>query len=194
MMDQETESLWSQILGRAMRGELEGTELEMLPAEMITWEAWLRDHPDTTVLDLRRTSKMFEADFYRRPADFSYAWTSGFRAYSITFDVLLEHPVINLIIDGWPLVVTFDVESTAAHLLSRRIDGMELYFVSEGESRMSDKQTGTVWNQNTGIALEGPLKGKSLEHQAGTVTYTDAWQEFHPNNITLDQADDVGVE
>ena len=194
MLDQETESLWSHILGEAMQGELVGAELEIIPAEMVTWEAWWREHPQTTVLNLGRTGKAYTADFYRRPSDFVFAWTSGFQAYSVSFDVLLEHPVLNLEIDGWPIVVTFDPESTSAHLLSRQAGGKEFYFIAEGDELMSDQQTGSVWNPYTGMALDGLLEGESLEHQAAIVSYTDAWEVFHPNGRTITFADDVGLE
>jgi len=191
MIDQETRSLWSHILGEAMQGELKGIQLEMLPAEMVTWEAWRRQHPQTTVLNLRRTDKAYTADFYRNPAQFVFGWTSGAQSYSVSFDVLLEHPVLNLEIDGRPVVVTFDAESTAAHLFSRRIEDREFYFVSAEENLMRDEQTVSTWNQNTGLALEGPLNGKSLEHQPGIVSYTAAWQVFHPDSKTITHADDV---
>ena len=34
MLDQETKSLWSHILGQAMRGPLKGTRLEVIPSTM----------------------------------------------------------------------------------------------------------------------------------------------------------------
>ena len=193
MLDQETKSLWSHILGRAMQGELKGAELEIIPAEMVTWEGWLRDHPETTVLNLRRTADDFTADFYSRPSSFVSAWTSGFQAYSVSFETLLEHPVLNFTIDGWPVVVTFEPGSTAFHLLSRKVGNRELYFVAEGTNLMRDKQTGTLWDRNTGLALEGELAGESLDHQPAIVSYTNAWKEFHPDNRTLTQLDDTGL-
>lgn len=175
-----------------MQGELKGTELEIIPAEMVTWEAWKREHPQSTVLNLRRTADAYTVDFYRNPINFVFGWTSSFQAYSISFDILLEHPVLNLTIDGWPVVVTFTPESTAAHLLSRQVEDRELYFVAEGTDLMRDKQTGSVWNRNTGLALEGQFTGKSLQHQPAIVSYTAAWQVFYPDNTTLTHADDVG--
>ncbi len=47
------ESLWSQLLARAVAGpaEEEGATLEIHPASLARWERWLRLHPDTTVLE-----------------------------------------------------------------------------------------------------------------------------------------------
>lgn len=50
LFDRATESLFSQILMKAVTGPLRGTELTALPAVSTTWEAWRRKHPDTRVL------------------------------------------------------------------------------------------------------------------------------------------------
>lgn len=192
MLDEETQTLWSHILGKGMEGELIGTELEVIPAEMVTWNKWLSQHPETTVLNLSRTHESYTADFYRNPENFAFGWTSAGQAYSVSFDVLLDNPVLNLTIDGWPIVVTFDAESTSAHLFSRRIDGKELYFSSAAENLMSDEETGSVWNQYTGLAIEGAYKGRELEHQPAIVSYSGAWDYFHPTSIRITKADDIG--
>jgi hypothetical protein len=51
MFDRETDTLWSQLLGEAVRGELIGTKLEFVPSWMMTWEEWKALHPDTVALD-----------------------------------------------------------------------------------------------------------------------------------------------
>jgi len=47
-----TESLWSQLLGRAVTGPAAaaGRELRMLPSELVQWGDWLERHPDGTVI------------------------------------------------------------------------------------------------------------------------------------------------
>ncbi|MCP4995097.1 MAG: DUF3179 domain-containing protein [Gammaproteobacteria bacterium] len=50
LYDRQTESLWSQILSRAVTGKMRGRSLSMLPLEHTTWESWLSAHPDTEVL------------------------------------------------------------------------------------------------------------------------------------------------
>jgi hypothetical protein len=72
MIDRETESLWSQLLGTAQRGPLKGTELEILPAIMTDWKTWRELHPDTTAVILSRTSKNYRRQFsiYRSHAGF----------------------------------------------------------------------------------------------------------------------------
>jgi hypothetical protein len=50
MFDRQTDSLWSQLLQKAITGPLTGKKLVMLPSEHTTWEFWRRQHPDTVVL------------------------------------------------------------------------------------------------------------------------------------------------
>ncbi len=53
LYDRETESLWSQILGQAISGPLQGRRLERIPITHTSWSDWRRRHPDTLVLSDR---------------------------------------------------------------------------------------------------------------------------------------------
>ena len=48
--DHETDSIWSQPWGRAIRGPLRGVELFLLPAQLTTWGSWVAEHPDTAAM------------------------------------------------------------------------------------------------------------------------------------------------
>ena len=48
--DHKTSSIWSQPIGRALAGELTGTELTLLPMQLTTWENWKNAYPDTLVM------------------------------------------------------------------------------------------------------------------------------------------------
>lgn len=50
LYDRETNSLWSQIIARAISGERKGQYLNMLPLEHTSWADWRDRHPDTQVL------------------------------------------------------------------------------------------------------------------------------------------------
>lgn len=50
MYDRQTESYWPQALGQAVTGPLTGTELDLVPAQMLSWEDWRRANPDGKVL------------------------------------------------------------------------------------------------------------------------------------------------
>jgi hypothetical protein len=50
LYDRETESLWSQLLNKAVAGPLKSERLTPLPLVHTTWSEWHRGHPDTLVL------------------------------------------------------------------------------------------------------------------------------------------------
>ncbi len=50
LYDRKTESLWSQLLARAVTGEMNGTRLKVLPLVVTTWLEWRAQHPETWVL------------------------------------------------------------------------------------------------------------------------------------------------
>jgi hypothetical protein len=64
MYDHQTESLWSQIEGTAVTGEMLGKKLTPLPVVHMTWKAWKEENPETLVLS---TDTGFQRDYDRDP-------------------------------------------------------------------------------------------------------------------------------
>jgi hypothetical protein len=50
MYDRQTETWWQQASGKAIAGELTGTQLDFYPAEIIAWEDFKAAHPNAQVL------------------------------------------------------------------------------------------------------------------------------------------------
>ena len=61
MYDRETDTLWSQFLGRAVEGPLNDTELELVPSEITSWGDWKSRHPDTLLLDTGHGRPTFDS-------------------------------------------------------------------------------------------------------------------------------------
>ncbi len=53
MYDRRSESLWSQITGKAVSGPLSGQKLKPLSTHLTTLGAWKREHPETLILTTR---------------------------------------------------------------------------------------------------------------------------------------------
>ena len=53
MYDHRTESLWSQILSKAVTGPMTGTPLRTFPLVETSWKDWKSHHPDTLVLSIQ---------------------------------------------------------------------------------------------------------------------------------------------
>ena len=63
LYDRQSESLWSQIMSKAVSGPLKGTRLKKIPIQHTSWEAWLKSG-DTLVLSL---DTGYRRDYSRSP-------------------------------------------------------------------------------------------------------------------------------
>jgi len=64
LYDRETESLWSQIMSKAISGPLKGTNLNALPLTHTSWLDWKNQHPDSLVLS---TNTGYSRDYSKSP-------------------------------------------------------------------------------------------------------------------------------
>ena len=200
MYDRQTNSLWSQLLGEAVQGDMIGTKLEFLPAWMTTWEAWQALHPDTLALDKggRRGSRDVYDSYYAsgeagvigetfaddrlETKQFVVGVEIGGTAVAYPFSILNDKPVVNDNITGQPVLVVFDADSAAGVTYSRQVDGQTLTFLTAGAPRtITDAETGSTWDIFSGEAIAGPLTGHSLERLKSTVVFWFGWKDFHPD-------------
>ena len=201
MYDHQTRTLWSQFLSKGVEGELEGVELDVIPATQTTWGAWKELHPDTKFLDL------FMADPYDQYyADYNRPGVIGERntddrlstkdlVVGVNFDgtpkayplkELESQPVLNDSVAGRDALVYFDGPSGTALVYDRRVDGRTLTFsVEPGASgvltTLVDEETGSRWMAFTGLAVEGELKGQRLERIPSHLSFWFAWTDWNPD-------------
>ena len=184
MMDTQTKTLWSHILGAAMEGELKGARLVTLPADMVTWSAWKEAYPETTVLNLSRRNEAYSKEFYdKRKAEqfvIGFRGRGGMRHCSLA--TLGESPLLNVDAGGLPLLLTFAPESTSALLFRRTLGEQVLTFSLSEDGTLRDEPTGSTWDRRRGVATAGPLEGKQLEPHVGILSYARTWRTFHPQS------------
>ena len=89
------------------------------------------------------------------------------RAYPLR--VLMWHEIVNDVVGGVPVAVTFCPLCNASMVFDRRIDGQVLDFGTTGKLRhsdlvMYDRQTESWWQQFLGEAIVGSMTGKRLKH------------------------------
>ena len=99
------------------------------------------------------------------------------RAYPLS--ILIWHEIVNDVVAGLPVAVTFCPLCNTALVFDRRLDGRVLDFGTTGRLRhsdlvMYDRQTETWWQQATGEAIVGMLAGKQLRRVPSN---TLAWRE-----------------
>jgi hypothetical protein len=181
MYDRETGSLWSHILGQAKQGPLRATKLEQIPSVMTDWKTWSRQHPDGTVVLLSRTSKEYRTEFYRNPEQFVLGIAAGGKAKAWGFDRLAKASAVNDTFDDQAVAVLFDRDSVTARLYARKVRDRELNFEARA-GKITDRETGSVWEPVTGQAADGLLKGSYLQALPGIVSYSKTWKIFHPDS------------
>ena len=134
MYDRQTESLWSHYTGQAVVGHLVGAELDLIPVQTVSFEAFLASHPDGRVLSLDtghlRRYGQNPYEFYdsnNRPFLFSgplddrlepiarvVALRDGAEGAVIPSDVLAEHRVVPFTFAGRELVALFEPGTASA--------------------------------------------------------------------------------
>jgi len=192
MVDEESESLWSHMLGRAMRGEFEGTVLKRIPAEMTTWKKWKSQYPHTTVAILRRTSQRFQRDIYRLPERFVIGYEKNGSARAWGFADLIDQRVVNDEIDGSAVLIVFDAESFTATIFEREVDGKTLTFEWHGD-QLIDRESGRIWDPFSGKLVGNDESTVAQLHRApGVIAFGSAWKRFYPHSTYWGHKIDFG--
>ncbi len=107
-----------------------------------------------------------DVDLPAREPVIGFAVGDDIRAYPLR--VLMWHEIVNDVVGGVPVAVTFCPLCNAAVVFDRRVDGATLEFGTTGKLRnsdlvMYDRQTESWWQQFLGEAIVGSMTGKRLE-------------------------------
>ncbi len=204
MFDRQTETLWSQFLGRAVEGPLVGTELTPLPAALMRWKSWRALHPDTTALDQGGVVIDAYSNYYLRPDAgvigernrderlfpktlvLGLVLPEGRKAYA--HHRLADAPALNDRVGGRSVLIAWDGEARAAAAFAPSVEGRALTFeaadpAADGAARLRDRETGTIWAALTGEALEGELAGRRLEPLPAFAVFWFAWSDYFPDTL-----------
>lgn len=165
-----------------MKGELKGTKLTSVPSLLTDWKSWKTMHPKTTAAILHRTLEDFTRDYYDDPKKFLVGIrdASGQKAWG--FNDLVVVLAINDFYQEVPVVVSIDRTSFSATIFKRELDGQVLEFDAHPDGRIVDRETESVWDLQTGKAIDGKLKGNRLVQIPSMVSLTDAWESHFPNS------------
>ncbi len=114
------------------------------------------------------------------------------RAYPIRY--LMWHEIVNDVVDGVPIAVTYCPLCNSAMVFDARIDGLRHTFGVSGLLRhsdmiMYDRETESWWQQAIGEAVIGAHMGQQL-HQLPA--WMEAWAEFqaaYPDGLVMEEPD-----
>jgi hypothetical protein len=141
MSDLETGTEWSHLLGRGISGQLEGKVLKSLVSDMLTWSAWRKRFPSTTVLELLRMARSFTKELYADPDQHVFGLDVDGKSHMILMARLIERRVQSRVLNGQKMFVTLDRVGAVVRLFNSRIAGKSLSFQHERSWRIRDKQT-----------------------------------------------------
>lgn len=162
LYDRKTDSLWSQIMGRAVTGPMKHATLKLLPSRHTTWADWRAAHPETQVLS---TKTGYRRDYDRSP------YLAYEHSNRLMFDVEHRNPalenkalVLGLSIGGRHRAYPFE------ELAKRSVERFDDEFAGQ---RLT-----VVWKGAANSALVLDEEGNELPT---VLAYWFAWYAFHPD-------------
>jgi hypothetical protein len=207
MYDRETGTLWSHVTGVAIQGKLSGMRLDPIPALQTAWAEWKRTYPNGLVLSKGAglgpptgMRNVYESYFkneeqlgifgtknpdQRLPGkEYVVGLVVDRATVAYPFRHLSRQPLVNDVIDGRPVVVTFSAGSATGAVFSRAVGGRFLTFggfhQEQDQLVMTDAETATTWHAVSGEAIRGPLRGTRLFRLPSTLSFWFAWKGFYP--------------
>ena len=160
LYDRGTDSLWSQVMKKAVTGPLKGTELTQVPAQYTTWAAWKKQYPDSLLLS---DDTGFERNYERSPYE-EYK-----RLPNVAFATL--HSDWRLPAKTWVVGITAGDDALA--LPFEELDKLEAPLpVIVGETALEIR-----WDKAASSAVAVDQNGVEFPVTAG---YWFAWVAFHP--------------
>ena len=196
--DEGTRSWWRQATGVAVTGPLKGTVLKELPSQQLRLGAWIRNYPNTLVMqpDSLFTKQYKDLEGFdegnvksslerRDLASWKFkSWVLGVqmgihsRAYD--WNELLKVRVINDTIAGKPVVIFLENDQVSFHVFQRAYFTGILHFEMDGSGNyMRESQSNTIWSPS-GICLKGIYKDQKLLPLPAYQEFWHSWKEFHP--------------
>lgn len=162
--DRQTESLWSQVLGRAVSGQVAGAELELLPTTLTTWEEWEETHPEGMVLSKETGyTRNYELDAYEY-----YASTDRLM-FPINHNddrLELKERIIGVNVDGTFKAYPYSILASSDDTVI--------------EDELNGQQIRITFNSTSKTAIITDADGEILPSSS---MYWFAWSAFHPETI-----------
>jgi hypothetical protein len=143
-------------------------------------------------IDAPRLASVDEADAWLEPQEpvLLVRLDQAARAYPVR--ILTQHEIVNDVIDGVPVSVTFCPLCNTAISFERELDGRVLDFGTTGRLRYSnllmyDRQTESWWQQAIGEAIAGTFTGRQLTMVPTSIISWSTFKSAYPQGQVLSQ-------
>ncbi len=197
MYDRLTKSLWSQIWGEAILGNLTGYRLQRVPIDVMSWGEWKSLYPNTVVLSTDTGySRPYGTDpygsYYTDPS-LIFPLSHSDSRLSVKERVLgvtisnaskayllndLKPGVIQDLLGGDSLVLFVQTTGTA-RIFNPSVDGRVLHFFYSSGT-FTDQETRSTWSYD-GVSLSGAMQGKALTRYSPETAFWFSWAAYYPN-------------
>ena len=201
--DAATGSWCQQATGKVVAGPLKGTALKELMSKQLTLAAWLREYPNSHVM---QPDPSFKKDYdnlagydsgtikgglkKRDSASWKRkSWIIGVvhnnvsKAYD--WNELIKAKVINDAVEGMPVLLALESDTASFHVYDRLVNGTALHFEKGSGDVFMDRNTHSTWNMD-GVCVSGTMKGQKLNTVQAYQEFWHSWSTFHPNTIKYD--------
>jgi Protein of unknown function (DUF3179) len=197
--DQTTKTWWQQASGQAIAGPLKGSMLKEIPSFQLTIESWIRKYPNSVVMepDPLYDERYFGLEDYDKGTMQSTLVRRDYRSWqpkswvvgvknelaSMAYDwnELVKKRLIQDLLEGSPILVIMESDTTSFHVYERNVNGSLLNFNDcIVDNHLTDQNTGSTWNMD-GLCVDGPLKGQQLVTVQAYNEFWHAWERFEPN-------------
>lgn len=123
-------------------------------------------------------------------SDMVLGYESEVGAYAYPVKMLNLHEIVNDVIDGVPVLISYCPLCANGVVYSRVLDGNTLVFgntsaLYDSDLIMFDWETGSYWHQVIGEAIVGPRTGRRLTVPPSRMTSWSQWKALHPETQIL---------
>ena len=117
-------------------------------------------------------------------------YVAGDQAYAYPFKILNFHEIVNDVVGGIPVLISYCPLCGSAIVYDRRVGGDTHEFrntsaLYESDMVMVDRATGSYWWQVAGSAIVGPQSGATLEVLPSSVATWADWVSVYPDTLVL---------
>mgnify|MGYP000454061653 CR=1 FL=1 len=111
------------------------------------------------------------------------------------YEMIKPRHILNDTFQNKPILVSYCMACRSAMVYNPLVKGQRLHFDVLGVYRrnmvMMDRETGTIWQQGTGEAIFGTLKGSQMEILPYQQTTLSEWLKQFPNSFIAKESNDV---
>jgi hypothetical protein len=120
-------------------------------------------------------------------------------AHAYSVHLLEYHQVVNDVVGGVPVALTYDPLTGVPKAYRRTVDGKVLSFGVSGliynaQFLLYDRETESLWAQYEGLAVSGPLAGKRLDALQVRQEPMGLWFQRQPETLVLARPERMRID